>query len=153
MTITPGQLAAEAKRLRAEAKRVLSAAQREAQALLMRAQKLDELAMLGVGLTNLHGNATIIDTMDTNAALVPVRMRPGPKYATRHPLLAYVKQRKISVAKLAVELGVRETTLRSWYSVHQAVRRKIPRSMADRLSRPPYGIPPSAWANGIDDDE
>ena len=89
-------------------------------------------------------SSTVIDTMN---AILQV---PGQRLGTKHP--GALKMRRVdgSIAKFAKRHGYEPTTVRSWYATGKAAR-EIPRSMADKLSLPPYRIPLSAWVNGIRD--
>lgn len=136
---------AAAQRDAAEAAALARAAEAKLAALLVEQARLVDQVVAAehreAVLHNRHGDARI-DTMDTQITV------PGARLEAKHPGAKKIRQVDGSIARFAAKHKLAVTTVRSWYARGDAAR-EIPRKWADLLAAEPYGIPLTAWKNGI----
>lgn len=128
--LTREQLLAEVARVRLEAA-----------ALTVYADELERLA-----LTMSRNPATVETHMHVESAGAKRSAGQFTAEQMKHPFVAMLAKRKLTVADVAAAIDVPRSTIQAWYKpVTDAAHRAIPEDSA-RAIRDRYGVPLSAWA-------
>lgn len=88
-----------------------------------------------------------LDTMDATEISPARRGRPSTR--PRHPFVAMLKKRRLTIAEVAATVKRSPSTVKAWYKPAGDDFRPIPRSIAESL-RELYGVPLSAWTRIAD---
>jgi hypothetical protein len=137
--LTPAQLRAAAVAARAEA----AGLELKAAALRVYAGDLDELAQRGLTIDPYAG--TVQTPMHVESAGAKRSAGQFAAAQSKHPFVAMLTKRKLSVADVAAHLGVPRSTVQAWYKdATDPSARAIPEDAA-RGIRDKYGVPLSAW--------
>jgi hypothetical protein len=132
-----------AKSLRAAAARKRA----EADALEAAADALESLNV-SEGLPRSGDYATLATTMEAPSAQTKMSRAHLGGVSRKHPFIAALVAKNVTVTKAATELGESRTTVQSWYT-KGAHGRPIPRAAAEKI-RKLYGVPVSAWPDITD---
>lgn len=140
---TPAEIAAERERCEAKGRwhRLMAESFETQVAMLKRREALARGGVLPRVL-----NATTLDTMNTSPISNARRSRTALDDAhRRHPFVAALVKRGVTVAKAAAAIGRPRSTVQSWYKgAKDPAYREIPWDCAEKI-RELYGVPHSAW--------
>lgn len=140
-----------ARKAAAEARDALTNAQAEELRAESRIVALEAAArelVHGSPLHNPRKSASVNLRMDTQKHAGRPR---GQKLQTKHVGAARIRKVDGSINAFALKHGEKPTTVYGWYATGSSAR-KIPERWAEKLTKPPYSIPRSAWINGISTD-
>ncbi len=123
------------------------AEKKELEAALMRnqARGLRELAM-GKALTTPRNPATLATAMEAQTRQQRVSRARLDRANKRHPFVAALVEKGLTVKDVAKDLGYPRSTVQSWYDSDKDNRRPIPRVAAVAIQAK-YGVPLDAWPN------
>ncbi len=94
------------------------------------------------------GENDTLDTMDATQ-IAPAR-RGRPLGRPRHPFVAMLKKRRLTVAEVAKAVNRSASSVKAWYKpVGDDAARPIPRAVAEKLAEL-YGVPLTAWTRIAD---
>lgn len=86
------------------------------------------------------------DTLDTMDATTINQARRGrPLGSPKHPFVAMLKRKRLTIAEVAAAVKRAPSTVKAWYKDDDDDFRPIPREIAVTLSKKPYDVPLSAW--------
>lgn len=137
---------AVAAELRRRADLLEADAKRKAEALRHQASQLESVTGELDSLTTPRNHATVATKMEAQTRRQRVSQARLDKANKRHPFVAALVDKGLTIKAVAADLGYPRSTVQSWYDSDRANRRPIPLKVAEAI-RDRYGVPLDAWPN------